>query len=58
MADEFGFGKWFQKYKLSTSRVVVIDPSTGDILGSFYNDPTVQDYVDAIDRTKAWMASH
>jgi len=51
-AKELGLSKIFEADKTKTSTVAVIDPKTGSIVASLYNDNEAADYAQAIDRAR------
>lgn len=51
-AKELGLSKLFEADKTKTSTVAVIDPKTGSIVASLYNDNESADYAQAIDHAR------
>jgi len=47
-AKELGLEKFYDAEKAATSTVAVIDPQTGKIYATFYNDSAVNDYEEAV----------
>lgn len=47
-AQKLGLEKFYEATKAATSTVAVIDPKTGKVLATFYNDGTIGDYETAL----------
>ena len=54
-ADKLGLVKLFEADKTATSTVAVINPKTGIVGASLYNDNTPGDYAKAIDAVRAQL---
>ncbi len=48
-AQKLGLEKFFDATKAATSTVGVIDPKTGKVYATFYNDDQIGDYQKVID---------
>jgi thiol-disulfide isomerase/thioredoxin len=48
-ADTLGLTTFFKATESATSRVAIIDPNTGKVYATFYNDDQIADYQKAID---------
>ncbi|GAC1458122.1 MAG: hypothetical protein PVSMB1_07960 [Gemmatimonadaceae bacterium] len=56
-ANKLGLKAFFDAYKTSTSTVGIIDPRSGAVVATFYNDTNAADYTRAIDRVIKHLAN-
>jgi thiol-disulfide isomerase/thioredoxin len=50
LAEKLGLEKFYEATKAATSTVAVIDPQSGRIYATLYNDSNLTDYEDAVNR--------